>query len=60
VVIAKLEWSKAADSERQLRDVIGILSISDGLDRGYLERWVARLELGDAWTKVRGALEERG
>jgi len=60
VVIAKLEWSKASESERQLRDVIGILSVSDGLDRHYVERWVERLELGDVWAKVRGALEEQG
>ena len=59
VVIAKLEWSKASESERQLRDVIGILTVTAGLDRRYVERWVERLELGDVWAKVRTALEGR-
>jgi hypothetical protein len=60
LVIAKLEWSRAGGSERQLRDVIGILTVSDRLDYRYLERWVERLELGDLWAKVRSALEQRG
>jgi hypothetical protein len=60
VVIAKLEWSKAGGSERQLRDVIGILAITNKLDDRYVERWVERLQLGDVWAKVRRALEERG
>jgi hypothetical protein len=60
VVIAKLEWSRAGGSERQLRDVIGILTVTDRLDYRYLERWVERLELGDLWAKVRRELEQRG
>jgi Domain of unknown function (DUF1814). len=55
VVIAKLEWAKAAESERQLRDVAAILAVSgDGLDYSYIERWVAALGLGDTWAQVRG------
>lgn len=52
-IIAKLEWARSGESERQLRDVAGILSVSGGeLDREYLERWIAQLGLGDLWSRV--------
>lgn len=54
VVIAKLEWAKAGESERQLRDVAAILAVSgDGLDYPYIERWVSALGLRKAWSEVR-------
>lgn len=52
-IVAKLEWAKAGESERQLRDVAGIVSrAGDGLDRVYLERWVTELDLADVWQRV--------
>jgi hypothetical protein len=50
-IVAKLEWSKlSAGSERQRRDVAGILAtMSDELDRGYIERWVRELDLELEW-----------
>jgi hypothetical protein len=53
-IIAKLEWAKVGGSERQLRDVIGILRVrGDSLDRGYIERWIEALGLGEQWELVR-------
>jgi hypothetical protein len=53
VVIAKLEWAKAGESERQLRDVAAILAVSgDRLDHPYIERWVSALGLQKAWSEV--------
>lgn len=55
VIVAKLEWAVATDSERQLRDVAGILSVGgDAIDHAYLARWIAALGLTDAWTRVVG------
>ena len=57
-ILAKLEWSKESDSERQRRDIEGIIQIKGhGLDRGYLERWSKELGVSDAlsrlpWPKV--------
>ncbi len=52
-ILAKLEWAKAGESERQLRDVAGILEVAGGrLDRAYIERWVAALELRDLWARI--------
>lgn len=52
-IVAKLEWAKAGESERQIRDVAGILQASgDRLDRAYIERWVGELGLLDLWRRV--------
>jgi hypothetical protein len=55
VVIAKLEWSKLGESERQLIDAAGIIKTQgEKLDLVYIERWVALLELQEQW---RGACD---
>ena len=52
-IIAKLEWAKLGDSERQLQDVVGILAVRAGaLDVPYIQRWVAALDLGAEWARV--------
>jgi hypothetical protein len=52
-IIAKLEWSKAGSSERQLEDVAGILRVrGPALDRDYIERWIDELELREQWTRA--------
>jgi hypothetical protein len=50
-IVAKLEWSKqSGGSERQRRDVSGIVAtIGAQLDRPYLERWIAELDLEEEW-----------
>ena len=46
VLIAKLEWAKLTESERQLEDAAGILRVQgDALDDQYVEKWVDALEL---------------
>lgn len=55
-ILSKLLWAeKMGGSERQLRDVAGIVQIRSGdLDYSYLEGWLARLKLEPLWEKVRG------
>jgi hypothetical protein len=49
-MVAKLEWSKlAGGSERQRRDVAGILVTNPAFDRPYVERWIRELGLEDEW-----------
>lgn len=54
MIVAKLEWAAATDSERQLRDVEGMLELNRArIDRDYLDRWIAALGLGQAWSRIR-------
>lgn len=54
VLIAKLEWAKSGNSERQLDDAAGILKMQgEKLDREYIEHWVEALELKYEWDAVR-------
>ena len=57
-VLAKLEWAAAGESEKQLRDVLGILEMRTGdLDLEYIERWAAELGVGGLWQEVRRRLD---
>lgn len=44
VILAKLEWAAETDSERQIRDVAGMLAVAgDTLDEAYLTTWAEKL-----------------
>jgi len=54
IIVAKLLWAKAGQSELQIRDAATVLSTqADKLDLSYIERWVRRLELETQWKAVR-------
>jgi|KBSMisStaDraftv2_1062788.scaffolds.fasta_scaffold40621_4 hypothetical protein len=54
VVIAKLEWSKLAQSQRQVEDVASILKIrSQTLDKSYIRKWVSELEIEPQWEQAK-------
>ncbi len=56
VVVAKLEWSKLAQSQRHIEDVAGILRMRwESLDLSYVEKWVVELGLKTEWNHARGA-----
>jgi hypothetical protein len=60
VVLAKLEWYQAGGrvSERQWRDVLGVLSVQAGrLDLQYLRQWASELGVADLLEQ---ALSEAG
>ena len=53
VIIKKLEFFKEGGSDKHLRDIAGVLAVMDDeIDRAYIERWVRRLGLTDAWDLV--------
>ena len=55
VIIAKPEWARLAQSQRQLEDVAAILKVQWArLDRPYLDKWIAELGLNDQWSAARG------
>ena len=52
-ILSKLEWARSGESERQLRDVLGVVEVSGGsLDRGYGERWADALGVRGLWEHV--------
>jgi hypothetical protein len=54
VLLAKLEWAKMGESDRQLIDAAGIIKVQgDTLDMSYIERWVEQLALGQQWSAAR-------
>ena len=58
VVIAKLEWSKLAQSQRQIEDVAAILRLRwEVLDGSYLERWISELDLKQEWSNAKRMAE---
>jgi hypothetical protein len=60
LVVAKLEWAAASGSDRQLRDVAGILAIGRDIDTAYIERWAEALGVADAWRSITEAIEREG
>jgi len=46
VILAKLEWARMSDSERQIRDAAGILRAQgEAIDTEHLERWARHLNV---------------
>jgi hypothetical protein len=58
-ILAKLRWHRIGGSDRQLRDVSGILDVmASQLDLAYIDRWATELDLGDLLEQVqRGSAE---
>lgn len=60
VILNKLRYYQMGRSDRHLRDIHQMLQMSgDLLDRAELERWVARLGVGDEWHLAQELQGER-
>jgi predicted amino acid dehydrogenase len=54
ILITKLWWAKLSESERQIADAAGVLSVQgENLQKSYVERWVSILDLDDQWQAAR-------
>lgn len=52
-ILAKLEWAKQAQSDRQLRDVLGVLQVQgSAIDAQYLQRWAVDLGVEEELTQA--------
>ncbi len=53
VILAKLEWSKLGESERQFLDALNVAKVQgEKLDRAYLERWAKELGVHDLLQRL--------
>ncbi len=52
-ILQKLRWGRRSQSEKQWRDVLGILKLqAETLDYAYLAQWSETLDLIDALTQA--------
>ena len=55
VVLNKLRWGQRSQSEKQWRDVLGVLKVQGtSLDVSYMQTWANRLGLSEDLTKAMG------
>jgi hypothetical protein len=53
-ILAKLEWARSGESERQFHDAAGIVAVSGpDLDLAYLDRWADALGVREDWQRLR-------
>jgi len=51
IIVAKLEWSKLSQSNRQIEDAAAVLRLrGQELDRSYLDKWISELGLNHQWS----------
>ncbi|MBI3810735.1 MAG: hypothetical protein HY283_00805 [Nitrospirae bacterium] len=60
VVLKKMEYFRIGESERQLRDIVGMLRVQgDRLDRPYILHWAAEMGLVGIWETILRRLGEK-
>jgi hypothetical protein len=53
IILQKLVWRRSSQSEKQWRDVLGVLKVQAAhLDYGYLTTWAERLAIADALSQA--------
>ncbi|HEV7765735.1 MAG TPA: hypothetical protein VGQ76_12085 [Thermoanaerobaculia bacterium] len=54
IVLAKLLWAKAGESERQIEDAATVVRLQGSmLDLPYVEKWVRKLQVDEQWASAR-------
>jgi hypothetical protein len=57
VIIRKLEYFREGGSQKHLRDIRGILAVSDGqLDVAFIEQWTSKLGLTGQWMTAQDGM----
>ncbi len=58
VILKKMEYYKSGGSEKHLRDIMGMIKISEELiNFKYIESWVPKLYLDEIWTAITDRLK---
>ena len=60
VIIKKMEYYQMGSSEKHLRDITGMLAVSDqDIDQSYISSWARQLNLTDVWEAVLQRLKQQ-
>jgi len=60
VILGKMQYSQEGGSEKHLRDIASMLTVSgDLVDRLYVEKWAERLGLMEVWQVVVRRIEKK-
>ena len=58
VIVRKLQFYSEGGSDKHLRDIAGVLRISQSdVDRDYVTAWADRLGVRDIWDSILGQIE---
>ena len=61
VIIKKMEFYRDGGSEKHLRDITGVLSVSgESVDRNYVRDWATKLGLLEVWRAVLDRVDSEG
>jgi hypothetical protein len=53
IIISKLQWRRRSQSDKQWRDILGILKVQqERLDLAYIDRWTERFQLQEDWRQA--------
>jgi hypothetical protein len=53
IIIKKMEFYREGGSEKHLRDIAGMLSVSNQIiDRQYIKAWAEKLDLLEIWREL--------
>ena len=59
VILKKMEYYKMGGSEKHLRDIMGVIKISEEIiNFDYIECWSAKLHLEEIWSAIKNRLKE--
>jgi hypothetical protein len=60
IILMKMQYYRDGGSEKHLRDISGILKISDPeIDKDYIDRWSEKLSLVDIWNLILNEISKR-
>ncbi len=53
VIIKKMVYYKEGQSEKHIRDILGVLKVrAEKVDRGYITAWAEQMELAEIWRDI--------
>lgn len=59
VIIMKMKYYKAGESEKHIRDITSMLKVSDNIiNRDYINLWAKKLDLLDIWNDILNKLKD--